>query len=48
MSNPETLATLGTQDTGRKAKNIMSNTDLSKNRELAHVSAKGTQFDVKR
>ena len=49
MVIPETLATLGTQDTGRRQiKKIMSNTDLSKNRQLAHVPAKGRQFDEKR
>ena len=48
MDNPETLATLGTQDTGRrqtKQKNtayktkMTSNTDPTKNRELSQVLA---------
>ena len=53
MENPETLATMGTQDTGRRqTKQItqhrkekeMRNTDTTKYRGLTHVLMKGKQF----
>jgi len=51
MNSPETLATLGTQDTGKdKTKHTtqktkkMSNKSPIKNRGWKHVVAKGKQF----
>ena len=53
MGNPEKLATLGTQDTGRRQTKQktqhrklqkMSNTNTTKNRKRTQASAKGRQF----
>jgi hypothetical protein len=52
MNNSETLATLGTQDTGRRQTKHntaqktkkMSNKDTSKNRGFTQVLANGKQF----